>query len=232
MSAARPLAFALALSFGLLCFGPPAFAQNTATLNTKAEKLQAEFVRGAVDLASEYEKAGDPAAAIALLERVGKVLPENRELQQKLDDLQNDVLSADETTLTIDASNDWTPIAQVRKGAAYRLAAAGSYRISMSGNVTIDGVPPGDNVSGLTDEAPLGALIGAYVDPQATRGRPSRDRKKNQPKIFRIKSDGASDRTADETGLLVVRLNLPEGARASGKIRVLLSGQIEPLDRR
>lgn len=211
---------------------PSAFAQNTAALNTKAEKLQTEFVRGAVDLAGEYERAGDPAGAIALLERVQKVLPDAPGLKEKLDSLQNDVLSAGETTLTIDASGDWTPVAQVREGGAFRLAAAGAYRITMTGAATVEGVPPGSAAAGFTTEAPLGALIGAYVDPAATRDRGNRGRKKDEPKVFPVGAGGDVDRTADQTGLLVVRLNLPEGARASGKLKLMLSGQVEPIDRR
>ncbi|QDT14053.1 hypothetical protein [Alienimonas californiensis] len=232
MSAARLTALAVALL--LVPSLPPAFAQNTAALNTKAEKLQTEYVRGAVDLATEYEKAGDPGAAMALLETVKKVVPDNAALEAKLKELQNDVLSAGETVLTIDASTEWQPVAQVREGAAFRLAAAGSYRISMTGSSTVDGLPPGDVAAGLISDAPLGALIGAYVDPNAAAaaargGRTgNRGNEKDKPKVFTLGAGGEIERTADETGLLMVRLNLPVGARPTGKLKVMMSGQITP----
>ena len=230
MPAARPLTLAAALLF--VPAAPSALAQNVTVLNTKAEKLQAEYVRGAVDLAEEYEEAGDPASAIALLEGVRKVVPDAPGLETKLNALQDDVLSAGETVLTLDAPMDWTPIAQVRKGGQFRLAAAGGYRISMSGAATVDGLPPGDAAAGLTPDAPLGALIGAYVDPSAARSRNARDNKKNMPKVFAVGSGGDSQRTAEENGVLVVRLNLPVGTKATGKVKVMLSGQIVPIDRR
>ncbi|MFH5806900.1 hypothetical protein [Alienimonas sp. DA493] len=235
MTAARLTALAAALL--LVPSLPPAFAQNTTALNTKAEKLQTEYVRGAVELATEYEKAGDPSGAIALLETVQKVVPDNAALEAKLKELQNDVLSAGETVLTIDASSEWQPVAQVREGAAFRLAAAGSYRISMTGSSTVDGLPPGDAAAGLVSEAPLGALIGAYVDPSAAAGRNARggnrDRgKQDEPKVFTVGTGGEIERTAERTGLLMVRLNLPVGARPSGKLRVMMSGQITPANGR
>ncbi|NNJ27503.1 hypothetical protein [Alienimonas chondri] len=212
---------------------PSAFAQGTAALNVQAEKLQAEYVRGAVDLATEYEKAGDPAAAIALLEGVRKVLPDAPGLKEKMDALQDDVLSAGETALSIEAPTDWVPVAQVRKGAAFRLAATGSYRIEMRGAATVDGLPHGDAAAGLMPDHPLGALIGAYVDPTAAQGRGARDRgKKELPKVFPVGSKGEVERTADESGLLMVRLNLPPGAKVTGKLKLMMSGQITPADRR
>ncbi|MEM9702571.1 MAG: hypothetical protein AAF907_09020, partial [Planctomycetota bacterium] len=110
-----------------LAAATPAVAQDTTSLKTKVENLQTEYVRGAIELAVEYEKAGDPASAIELLENVAKVLPDAPGLQQKLDQLQDDVLSADQTSLTIDAPMEWTAVAEVREGAAFRLAASGSY---------------------------------------------------------------------------------------------------------
>ncbi len=235
-SAVRPSrlglpAVRLSTLVAVLCVaGPSAFAQNTASLNTKAEKLQNEYARGAVDLAVEYEKAGDPASAIALLDGVSKIMPNAPGLKEKLKSLQDDVLSAGETALTIDAPTDWVPVAQVREGAAFRLAAAGSYRISMSGSATVDGLPPGDAAAGLMAEQPLGALIGAYLDPSAVRARPGRERnKKDMPKVFPVGTGGEIERTADQTGLLMVRLNLPPGAKVTGKLKVMLSGQIVPI---
>ena len=223
-----PVLFAVALLAAGLSV-PPAAAQNTGALATKAERLQAEYVRGAIDLAGEFERAGDPNAAISLLQGVRKVVPDAPGLEAKLSDLEERVLSAGETTLNVDAPTDWTPVAQVRKGGVFRLAASGTYRLNMAGTAGVEGLPPGDAAAGLVKDAPLGALIGAYVDPAAAaRG----GRKKDLPKVFEVGAGGGQQRTADETGVLMVRLNLPVGARASGKLQIVLSGQVAALDRR
>lgn len=232
MITARPLLAAVAVA---VLSGPalsPCSAQDTSGLNTKVEKLRQEYARGAVGLATEYEKAGDPAAAIALLEDVNKIVPDAPGLKEKLAELQEDVLSAGETTLTIDAPTEWVTVAQVREGAKFRLTASGGYRISMTGAATVEGLPPGDAKAGLVPEHPLGALIGAYVDPAALRPRGGqRDDKQKLPEVFPVAGKDV-ERTAAASGVLMVRLNLPPGAKVNGKLRVMMSGQISPASTR
>ena len=143
-------------------------------------------------------------------------MPDAPGLREKLAELQEDVLSAGETTLTIDAPTEWVAVAQVREGAKFRLAASGGYRISMSGAATVEGLPPGDAKAGLMKEHPLGALIGAYVDPAALRPRAGKrdDKQPKLPEVFPV-VDKDVERTADSSGVLMVRLNLPPGRRRS-----------------
>ena len=228
MSAVRSSLFLSAALLAAPPFAAPAAAQNTGALAGKAERLQQDYVRGAVDLAGEFERAGDPGAAISLLRGVQKILPDAPGLQAKLDELEEDVLSAGETTLTIDAPLEWTPVAQVREGGVFRLGAAGTYRLSMSGTASVEGLPPGDATAGFVPDAPLGALIGAIVDP-ATVGKKGR-RGQRLPEVFAV--GGAGETTSKADGMLVVRLNVPTGSKAVGKLRVTLSGQVAPAGRR
>ena len=228
---AAPLAAAL-----LLCVTVPAAAQDAAILAGRAEKLQREYVRGAVDLAGEYEKAGDPAGAIALLESVRTVVPDAAGLDARLRELREDVLSGGETELVLNAPTDWTPVARVGAGRPFRVAAAGELRLTMTGTISPAGLPPGGPRAGLMPEFPVGALLGTYLDPQraardrARRGRPPRDEPEQE--TFLIGAGGPEERASGVDGVLLVRLNVPAGAKVVGRLKLTLSGEVLPAQER
>ena len=233
---ARPLARPAVLLLFLVVAAPPACAQRGEALKAKEDALQEEFVRGAAELAAEYEKAGDVDGAIRLLERVRRVVPDTPGLGEKIRGLEEDILAAGRTTLTLSAPTAWVPVARVKEGRPYRVACAGSYRMTISGEAGPDGIAFGDAKAGLVEEVPLGALMGAYAtaadlrpDPPARRGTRPPQRQRDEVEAFAIGAGGPAERTADKTGVLLVRLNLPPGAKATGRLKVLLSGDLEPM---
>ena len=230
---ARPLPLvAVLFASALPAAVSPAIGQDRGALAGRAETLQREYVRGAVDLAGEFERAGDPAGAIALLERVRAVAPDAPGLDDKLDELREGVLSRGETLLVLNAPTDWTPVARVGAGRPFRLAAEGSLRLSMAGELTPAGLPPGSPRGGLMAEFPLGALVGTYLDPKrAARDRNPRrrrDRNEEEQEVFLIGAGGPEERSADVDGVLLVRLNVPAGTKVVGKVKLTLSGDVLP----
>ena len=231
----RPAAWRAAVCGVFALAAGPAWGQGTAGLANRAEKLQQQYVRGALELAGEFEAAGDPDGAIALLQSVRRAAPDAPGVDERLRALEEGILSAGETTLTLDAPLDWTPVARVREGGSFRAAVDGSYRLTLSGTVPPSGLPPGEAAAGFVPDLPLGALIGAYVEPRAARanprGRRGDDRRGgDDPEAFALAGGDAGPAggqfTADTTGLLLVRLNLPPGCRAVGKLKLTLSGQV------
>ena len=229
----RPAALAAVLLFT----SPAAFGQDPAVIAGRVEALQREYVRGALELAGEYEKAGDPAAAIALLERARAAAPDARDLDRQISALREDVLSAGETTLQLDAPVGWTPVARVAAGRPFRLAAEGELRLRIEGTLTPAGLPPGDGRAGLLVEHPLGALLGTYLDPKRVAGqnRPNarrRVRDGEEQEVFAVGAGGPDERSAGVDGILYVRLNVPAGARVTGRVELTLSGEIAPIPAR
>ena len=223
-------------SAALLLAAAPCLAQDPAVLAGRVEALQRDYVRQALELAGEYEKAGDPAGAIRLLERAKAAAPDAAGLDRQIASLREDVLSRGETTLQLDAPVAWTAVARVGAGRPYRLAAEGALRVRADAAITPAGLPPGDGRAGLLPEHPLGALLGTYLDPKKLKAGAARPRRGNrggdEQEVFLIGAGGPDERRSEVDGVLFVRLNVPPNARVTGRVKLTLSGEIIPAPRK
>ena len=230
----------VALAAVLLSAGSPAAGQDAGVLAGRAEKLRQGYVREAVDLAAEYERAGDPAGAIRLLEQARALAPDSGDLDRRIDALRETALSAGETTLQLDAPTAWTPVARVGAGRRFRVRAEGELRVRVEAALTPAGLPPGSGRAGLVTEHPFGALLGTYLDPKkaaedarrAARRPRSQNRSGEEQEVFLIGAGGADERSSEADGILYVRLNVPAGARVTGRVKLTLSGDVAPVGSR
>ncbi|QDT39787.1 tetratricopeptide repeat protein [Stratiformator vulcanicus] len=229
----RGLSVAL-IFIGLNC---AVFAQpprgSTKQLDNKAEQIRDEFVRETGLLAEEYERSGENDKAIVMLRRILDVRPDLVQAREKIKEIEERRLSANEVTTEIDVSRGWVgPITNVQKGKPFRISVTGDYRIVYSKLISGDGPPTSDDpATGLYDGIAFGRLMGIVAPaPQAASGRrPSGNRRggnKNggPPEPFVIGADASI--SPPESGPLYLRVNLPTDCRATGKLKATLTGNI------
>ena len=103
-------------------------------------------------------------------------------------------------------------MAMVYKERIVRIEATGDYKFVTTLTATPDGLPTDEGGADLVDNLPVGALIGVIVNPDNKKpGRP-----------FELK--GKREWTPQQTGFLQLRVNVPNGHKCTGKLKVQLSG--------
>lgn len=195
---------------------PAPIAQRNSELRSidvKANKVQDTFIRDAVELAQDYEKAGDLERSIQLLEAVLKINPDLEPVKKKIEFLKDNILSSNDYTLTLEADGTWgKPVGYVRKGKPFRIEVAGTYRFNTSVVVGPDGFPEGNIQKEMLAGVRCGALAGIILA-------------KNKPgEPFEVGKE--HDVTPGQSGLLYLKVNAPPGSNCSGKLKTRLSGYI------
>lgn len=226
------LCFLCAISMPLMS---TAFAQKAAPvasrnkelskIDSRATKIDDQFIRSAIGIAGEYEKAGDVARAVDYLHAMSLLKPGVSAIENKLEQLREEVLAANEFSLTLEPSNTWgKPVAFVREGKPLRVAAEGEYRLQISSVVGADGFPDDDVKSGLVENAPLGKLVGVIVELPGKSERKGKRMKEKEPEPFEIGAEKVI--RPRHTGYLYLKVNLPEDSNPSGSLQVQLSGYV------
>jgi hypothetical protein len=186
-------------------------------IDVKAKTVENEFVREAFGLATEYEKAGDLERAIEYLEAMLKINPELDGAKQKIDDLKDEILSANDFDIDLQASPAWgSPVAYVRSGKPFRVRSAGTYKFTLSESVGPEGFPVGDLQKHMIADVAAGKLVGVVINPN------SKDKKPGEP--FAVGEE--REVNPEESGYLFLKVNLPTEARCSGTLQVRLSGYV------
>lgn len=186
-------------------------------LDLRAKEMQEQLLRDASDIAKGYEDAGEYERAKWLLEVLEKLDPKLPGLKESIDRLTDRSLEASEFEVDLDVSRGWSaPVGVVQQGRVVRIQATGDYKLVATLPVTADGLPQNDSGSELMTGVPLGALVGMLVDPK--------DRKPGKP--FEIKAQ--REWTPRESGLLLLKVNLPNGHKSTGKLTIHLGG-VSPL---
>jgi len=185
---------------------------NTKALDQRADSLTTSFVREADQLAEDYFEAGHPDKAVAVLQKVLSLAPNAKEIQQKIDQIQQAKMEANETTVEVDCSAGWEPAGvAITQGQMVRIAVTGTYKLEVAGQLNAAGLPDKDLTRDIAGGIPVGALMGVVLGADNKPGKP-----------FSI-GEGL-DLTPRETGRLLLRVNAPQGHRSSGKLKVTLSG--------
>ena len=185
---------------------------NTKSLDQRADSLTSSFVKEADALAEDYFEAGHPDKAVAVLQKVLQLAPNAKEIQQKIDQIQQAKMEANETTLEVDCSAGWEPSGvAVTQGQTVRFAVTGNYRLEVAGQMNAAGLPEKDVTRDIAGGIPVGALMGVIVGADNKPGKP-----------FAI-GEGL-DLAPRETGRLLLRINAPQGHRSTGKLKVTLGG--------
>jgi hypothetical protein len=189
---------------------------NTKNLDIKADQLQSSFSRDAEELAGQYAEAGHLDKAKTLLESALVVNPQSPNIQKKLEQVKEGLMNSNDSDLEVNAAHGWESTGVgVFEGRAVRIKAEGTYKFDAgSGSLTAAGFPEKDPGQDLIPGIPCGALMGVIVG-EAKSGKPF------------VIGEGL-EFSPKETGLLMLRINAPQGNKNSGKIKVSISGFIQP----
>lgn len=193
-------------------------------LDQEAGKVETEFLKNAYDLSAKYEKAGDLERAIEYLEAMLKINPDLEGLEERIDELKEDIISANDFEFRMEIQQSWgDPVAFVRAGKPFMLKSAGSYKLTLSETVTPEGFPEGNIQTDLLEDIPVGKLVGLIVPRQGARNN---GRNNEETKLKPIEFGPQKEVTPKETGFLYLKVNTPATARVSGVLNIQLSGYV------
>ena len=194
---------------------PAAGSANVKQLDVRVSDLQERLLRDMSEISKGYEDAGEYDRAKWMLEVLEKLDPKLPGLKDKIKELTDKGLDATEFEIELDVGKGWTaPVGAVEQGRVVRVDASGAYKFIATLPVTADGLPTSDTGLDLTPGIPLGALMGVIVDPK--------DRKPGKP--FEIKAQ--REWTPRESGFLLLKVNLPNGHKSTGKLTIRFGGVI------
>lgn len=188
------------------------------SLDFKAEKAEQEYLKTLVDLAGDYEKAGDIERSKEMLNAILKLKPDTDSIKQKLKAFEEEVFDRKSTVIDLDVSQGWINAGVlVTKDMPVRVQADGSYRMMINEELGPQGYKQNDATKDLVAGIPAGALVGMIA--------PSARRKNQKPPAPFLIGD-AKELKPDESGILFLRVNAPPQAKCTGKLKVKLSGNI------
>lgn len=198
-------------------------AAGERAVDIKLQKAREAFIREALEAAREYEKAGRPDKARAVLQTVEGLNPELPGLEARLKQLDEEILSSNEIEFDLDVSKGWTPRARVFKGREVRIQANGPYKFVTDLKVGPEGFPTSDPSRGeMAANIPCGALMAVVVPLR----KPDPKSKKRRPPARPFVVGRQLEFTPKEDGVLYLAVNAPPGHRSTGKIAVKLSGYV------
>ncbi|MCA9114212.1 MAG: hypothetical protein KDA79_03950 [Planctomycetaceae bacterium] len=191
---------------------------NVKELDLQAEKVRAEFLRGSVELATEYEKAGELEKAKTVLSTILKLQPDAKGVKAKIDSLDNELIVSNPLELEVDTGRGWTAVGvRVFGDQPFRIQSSGKYRFVSNGLVGPEGFPTAEPAAGdMAVGIPCGALMGVILSPDKKGLKPGAP--------FAVGTETDIKPKAD--GLLYLRVNTPPGSKCSGRIKVLLTGYV------
>ncbi len=193
-------------------------------LDTRMEDVQKSFIKDTATLIRDFEEAGQPDRAKLLLEVLLKLDPKNDQLQKKIDDLNEKILSQSEFDFDLDVSKSWVQVGIVTAGRLARVTAEGDYKFDASGKLTADGVPSQDPANDMITGVPLGTLMGVVIPANAQGNRPNAGNQ-NRPPTFAVKTE--HEWTPKQDGVLLLKVNFPPGTKCTGKLKLKVSGMVK-----
>lgn len=190
-------------------------------LEAKAEEIRESFLRDTNQLIKQFEDAGQYERAKVLVEALAKLDPRNEPVKTKLDELSTRILDAGEFEVGLNLGKAWQPVGTVERGRTIRIRVAGEYRIVANIEAGPDGAPSDDPAADLIPHVPFGAVMAVIADADAANR--SGDK---QPRPFTV--GGSYEKPADRDGVLFLKVNVPPGAKCTGKLTALVSGVEKP----
>ncbi|MCA9084261.1 MAG: hypothetical protein KDA81_09410 [Planctomycetaceae bacterium] len=187
---------------------------SSKALEVRLQKAEELLVSEYRDVAVEFYKQGDKEKSMAMLRRLKELQPDLEGLDDKIKEISEELMQENADDLDIDTrrAHEWSFVGDVLDGRAFRLQASGEYKLQYSTSVTVEGLQTEKESPDYLPAEPLGCLIGVIV----SDGKPG--------KPFSVKSE--LEQTPKKDGKLFLKVNVPEGTRCTGKIRVHVSGYI------
>ena len=199
----------------------PANPPELKRLEAKAEEVRESFLRDTTNLIKSFEDVGQYDRAKLLLEALQKLDPQNDVVKTKLTDLSDRILDASEFEVNLELGKSWQPIGAVEKGKPLRIRVSGDYKLVANIEASPDGAPSANPAEDLIPHVPFGAVMGVVADADATNR--SSDK---QPRPFTVGSQ--YEKPADRDGVLFLKVNVPPGAKCTGRLTALVSGATKP----
>ena len=173
--------------------------------------LHRDFVKRAEKLADEYERGKNFGKARVVYEEILKLAPSYRSAQQKLDEIRQRELSANNVNVRIFANKGWQPTGvYVVAGKPFRVAATGSWKFKLELELSPDGIQIPKELKDFN----LGSLIGVI-----NAGDPE------DLKPFAVGVQKAM--IAEQSGPLFLRMYDTQPDDNEGSLQVEISGSIE-----
>lgn len=201
---------------------------TTKSLDAAAEKAETDYLSSLADLASKYEDAGDLQKASEMLKGILRIKPEAEVVKNKLKQFEEMVFKDNVHSIDVDAGSGWIAAGiLVSKDKPVRIEAEGSYKLTASDVLGPGGYPGEDVIRGVVEGVPCGGLM-AVIGKSGETGNAKRAPKDLPRPIF---IGTSKEITPKESGPLLFRVNVPEGAKCIGKLKVKITGNIAVLGR-
>jgi hypothetical protein len=196
---------------------------NLQALDTKAEDLEEAYLTGLLEVADGYEEAGELDKARESLEAILMLKPDSEAVKARLAEMEEAVFDANSHVVEVDVTKGWTTTGiRVTKDEPIRFEAEGTYRYILNETVGPDGFSQEDLMRDMASGVPSGALMGLIVPAP----RPGQREPPQPDPPFMIGSARELEPSTD--GTLLLRLNVPQGHKCVGKVKVNISGNIKP----
>ena len=196
---------------------PKASPAELKRLDTRLDEFRETFMRDISGLIKSYEDAGQFERSKVLLEALEKLDPQSKPVRDKLAEIKGRILDASEFEIEIEPGGPWQPVGTVAAGQPLRILVAGEYKLVAAVTVGAEGLSGDDPAEDVVPYVPLGGLMAVITAPQSggrAGGQP--------PRPFAV---GANyEKPAPAAGFLSVKVNVPPGARCTGRLTARISG--------
>ncbi|GAB5444915.1 MAG: hypothetical protein Fues2KO_52640 [Fuerstiella sp.] len=182
-------------------------------LEARAAQAEQAMIEEFKDIANAFYNSGEKEKAMQMLKRLKDLSPELQGVDDHIKSIDAELLQENQEDIDVDTRKGvWEQIGQVYEEKRFLVQAAGEFRVTYAATISVDGLEPDKDAKDYLPGAPLGCLLGVIV----VDGKPGRP--------FPIRSK--VEHTPKKDGLLFVKVNVPEGARCTGKLKVRVSGYI------
>ncbi|APZ91865.1 hypothetical protein [Fuerstiella marisgermanici] len=182
-------------------------------LEMRLSKAEDALVSEYKDVAMKLYNQGDKEKSMAMLRRLKELNPRLEGLGDQIKQINEELMDENANEFDLDTKKPWESIGEVSEDKPFRIQSSGEFKMTFNATVTVDGLKPDKESKDYLPGAPLGCLLGVIV----TDGKPG--------KPFPVKSQ--LEHTPKKGGTLFLKVNVPEGTRCLGRIKVKVSGYIQ-----
>ena len=201
----------------------PGNPQDLKRLDARLDEVRDAFLRETTTLITSYESLGQYERARMLLESLQRLDPRNEPIKAKLGELSEKILESTEIPVELVPGAPWLPAGPVTKDRPIRIRVAGDYKLMLTAELGPAGAVTGPGDDFMTS-VPLGAVMGV-IAPPGTAGQPG-SQGDRPPRPFLV--GDAYEKPAERDGVLFLRVNVPPGAKCTGRLTARVSGPERP----
>ena len=188
-------------------------APTEKALEVRLEKAELLLVEEYKQVAEEFYKQGNKEKAMAMLQRLKQLNPKLDGLDTHISSIGEELMQDNQNELELDTRKTWEAIGDVAEGQPFRIAAAGEYKMTFMATVGVTGLAPDEESKDYVAGAPLVCLLATVV----VDGKPG--------KPFPVMA--GLEHTPKKLGKLYLKVNVPDGTRCVGKLKIQVSGYID-----